>query len=135
MKFSRYLFAPFLALLFAITAIGCSTLGAPAPKTFLERAAAAQTAVTALRTSAASLLTAGSISVADAKNVRSSADNVNEAIDVALTAYKLACPAPAPAASGVAAAPCASPAADAKLASALSILTAAQTYLRSKGTP
>lgn len=94
----------------------CATVGVDAPQTFNQKAAAAQITVTAVRSSALSLLNAGKISVADAKNVQASADAGNAAIDLALLTS-----ASDPTAAG------------GKLASAIAILTGVQGYLALKG--
>lgn len=61
----------------------CASLGVPAPQTFNEKEAAAVSSVTAIRTTAASLLTANKITAPDAQNIQRQADNAREAIEVA----------------------------------------------------
>lgn len=110
------LFRHFIAALL-IAAIGaCAAIGADAPQSLHEKAAAAQITVTAARSTALRLLEAGKISAADAKNVQAAADAGNTAIDMALALGKSD---PA--------------AASAKLASAVAIVQAVQTYLATKG--
>jgi hypothetical protein len=104
-----------IAVAFGILA-ACATFGVDPPQTFNQRVAAAQITVTAVRSSALSLLNAEKISVADAKNVQASADAGNAAIDLALTSS-------ATDPTG----------ANNKLAAAIAILTGVQTYLATKG--
>ena len=109
-------FTLFLATLALALLTACAALGVDAPQTFNQRAAAAQIAVTSVRGSALSLLNAGKLSVADAKNVQVTADAGNAAIDLALQTG-----ASDPAG------------ANSKLASAIAILTGVQAYLATKG--
>lgn len=114
----------------------CASLGVPPPTTFNGRVAAAQISVTAVRSTALQLLNQGAIGAADAKNARAAADTGNAAIDLAQSMYVQACPAPPAAAASApdaTAPPCVSSAADAKLQSAIAILTAMQSYLNAKG--
>ncbi|MGK2899213.1 MAG: hypothetical protein ACSLE9_11075 [Burkholderiaceae bacterium] len=112
-------------------AAGCAAIGVRAPQTFIERAVAAQLSATAVLRSADTLLNAGAIGLADARNARATAANANQAIDLATAAYLAACPlAPG---NGAVDAACASAPADARLASAIAVLGAMQTYLRSQG--
>lgn len=106
---------PIISALLMILA-ACAALGVDTPKTFNERVAAAQISVTAARSSALQLLEAGKITAADARNVQAAADAGNMAIDLAIQLEKSD-----PNAAG------------AKLAYAVSIVTAVQTYLATKG--
>ena len=106
----------FLMTLALTVLMGCAALGVDPPQTFNQRAAAAQISVTAVRSSALSLLDAGKISVGDAKNAQASADAGNAAIDLALQ-FSASDPAGA----------------STKLTSAIAILTGVQTYLATKG--
>lgn len=115
-----------IAAALALGAAGCAQVGAPAPQSFLERAAVAQIAVTTIRTTATGLLNSGAINVADARNAQATANAGNEAIDLALGFYGAACP-------PTITANCTSVTADAKLSAAVAILTATQSYLASKG--
>ncbi len=65
----------------------CQTLGVPTPQTFNEKEAAAVSSVTAIRSTAASLLTADKITAADAQNIQTQADTAREAIVVASTIH------------------------------------------------
>lgn len=116
-----------LAVVF--TMVGCAALGIAAPTKFIDRAAAAQLTVTTARSGALTALNLGTISARDARNVQTSADAGNDAIDVAVAAYVAACPAAPAAASAPPPPPCTSATADAKLAMATAILGAATTYL------
>ena len=121
-----FLVIPLLAVI-----VGCSTFGIAPPKTFIDRAVAAQLSATAVRHSAATLLDAGAISVSDARNAQATADAANQAIDLATQFYVAACPlVPG---NGATQKDCTAPAADAKLTSAIAILTVMQTYLTTKG--
>jgi hypothetical protein len=109
--------ALFIALLLglAIVSVGmsaCQTIGVPTPQTFSERLATGYSSVTAVRTSAATLLNGRVISSSDAENVQKQADTAREALDIArgLTGVD----------------------AQNKLDSALLILQAAQAYLCKK---
>ena len=74
-------------LLAAATALillsACSALGVPTPQTFNEKEAAAISSVTAIRSTAASLLSSSKITAGDATNIQAQADNAREAIKVA----------------------------------------------------
>lgn len=124
-RLTLFLAAAALALLTACTAIGVST-----PTTFVDKAVAAQLTATAVLRSANTLLEAGTISVADAKNAQATVVIANQAIDLATAAYSAACPL-LPKSEKVDTA-CVAPAADAKLTSAIAVLTVIQTYLTTK---
>lgn len=111
----RVLRIPILSVLLLILS-ACAALGVDPPQTFNEKAAAAQISVTAARSSALQLLEAGKITAADARNVQAVADAGNAAIDLARQLEKSD-----PTAAG------------AKLAYAVSIVSAVQTYLATKG--
>ncbi len=111
-RLSLFVVIAAMALLTACTALGVAT-----PQTFNQRAAAAQITVTAVRSTALSLLTADKITAADGKNVQASADAGNAAIDLAMLTSTVD---PAGASS--------------KLSSAIAILGGVQAYLATKGT-
>lgn len=110
-----------LALLLAVsvpavvTMHGCTTLGVPTPQTFSERVAAGYVGVTTVRDSATTLLQAGSITADDARNIQAQADNVRAGLDIARTVSSVD-----------------PTAADAKLQATLQILTALDSYLRTR---
>lgn len=105
----------YAVLLVALTA--CGTLGLETPKTFNERLAAGYTTVTAARDTAATLLTSGKITAADAQQVQNQCDNARSGLDIARSIH--------------ASDP---PAGDAKLTAILAGLTALQAYLQTRGT-
>jgi hypothetical protein len=112
--------APALALRGALTLalallVACAQIGLPAPETTNEKIAAAQVAVTQVRTSAAQLLLAGKISSADGMNVLRTTDAAAEGI---MVARALAAQDPN--------------AAQARLTMVATALTAIQTYLASR---
>lgn len=124
-------FRSFLAISMLALIAGCSSLGIAPPRTFIDKAVAAQLAATAVLHSADSLLNAGAISVSDAKNAQATVATANQAIDLATAAYQAACPLlPG---NGTVNTACTAPAAEAKLTSAIAVLTVIQTYLNSKG--
>lgn len=129
MKTTRLLTTAALALVLG----ACASLGVPPAQTFLDKALAAQLSATAVLRSADTLLNAGAIGVSDAKNARATVATANQAIDIATTAYVIACPIK-PASLSVDTV-CTAPSADAKLASAVAILTVVQTYLQTKEKP
>lgn len=106
-----------LALL-AFVLAACTSLGAPAPKTLNERIAVTVTAVTAVRQSATTLLTAKKLSVEDAENIQRQADNVMAGVQVARSLS-----------------PVDPNAADAKLQQTRQVLLALQAYLATKEAP
>jgi hypothetical protein len=107
----NYLSAILLVLLSA-----CSVLGVPTPQTFNEKEAMAISSVTAIRSTALSLLEANKITAADAQNIQKQADTAREAIVVAETIHQ------------------ANPAGGAdRLTAIIAGLTAIQTYLATKG--
>jgi hypothetical protein len=112
----RHQAAFYAAFFMAVLLTACGSLGLPTPKTMNEKIAAAQGSVTQIRASATMLLKAGKLSAADGQNVLVSTDAAAEAIVVARQ-ISLSDPA----------------AADFKLTAAVTILTAVQTYLATKG--
>lgn len=106
------------AALLAVLLVACTSLGAPAPQTLNERIAVTVTAVTAVRQSTTTLLTAQKLSVQDAENIQRQADNVVAGAQIART---LAGVDPA--------------AADAKLQQTRQVLLALQAYLATKEAP
>jgi hypothetical protein len=78
MKRNVYLLPVGLMLLSA-----CAALGVLTPQTFNEKEAAAISTVTAIRETALSLLQANKITVEDAKNIQTQADNARQAIVIA----------------------------------------------------
>lgn len=96
--------------------VGCSSLGLPTPDTMNEKIAAAQGSVTQVRKSATQLLTARKITVADAESVLKTTDAASEGITVARS---ISATDPAGAST--------------RLTAAVTILTALQTYLATKG--
>ena len=105
-----------LALVALATLTGCASLGVPTPQTFNEREAAAISSVIAVRTTAVSLLSADKITVADARNIQTQADNAREGIAIA-SAIHATDPAQA----------------ENRLAAVVVTLNALSTYLNSRG--
>jgi hypothetical protein len=83
----RVAYRNFIALFALVALTACASWGIPAPETFNAKAAAAYTSVTGARQTTLSLLQAGHISAEDAENVNSQADNLRQAIDIALQIY------------------------------------------------
>lgn len=106
--------AIFCSLILIIS--GCSALGLPVPQTFNQKLAVAYGGVTTVITTDQTLLAAGTITVADAKNVESQADNVKDALDIARKVYATD-----------------QTTGGNKLASAVTALGALQDYLATKG--
>ena len=75
-------YASFL-LSFALALLIASCASLPAPKTFNEKAAAAYTGATAIRSTTLSLLQAHKLSPDDAENANEQADNIRAAIEIA----------------------------------------------------
>jgi hypothetical protein len=100
----------------ALTMAACTSLGAPQPQTFEQRAAATLIAVDGVNKAATTLLKADKISVADAKHVAAQSDTVIVGVGVART---IAATDPV--------------AAQTKLAAGIAVLTVLQGYLASKG--
>jgi Tfp pilus assembly protein PilN len=76
-----------VALIVVVAQVGCATLGVEAPKTFMQRAAAAQLTVTNARTSALDLLKAHKITPQQATKVQQDADFARSAIDEAVALH------------------------------------------------
>lgn len=74
---------PLLVTLLLTLLAGCALLGVQTPKTLNERVAAAYVSVTTVRQETLSLLQSGKITVTDAKNIESQADNARAGIDIA----------------------------------------------------
>lgn len=104
----------FLPLLLVLLS-ACSALGVPKAETFNQRALAAYTTVTAARDTSTTLFKAGKLSRDDFGNVIKQCDNAREGIDVARTLW--------------AAKPTDG---EDRLALAITILTALNTYLAEK---
>lgn len=105
----KYAYLPLLVLLTA-----CASLGLPTAKTFNERVAVAYGTVTTVREATASLLVAKKITAGDAQNIQQQANTAREGIELARS---VASTNPGDA--------------DTKLAAAITVLTALQTYLES----
>jgi predicted outer membrane protein len=97
--------------------VGCAALGLPTADTFNQKMAVAYGTVTALRTSATTLVGTGKITPDDAQNVLTQTDNARAALDIARVAYK----------SGD------TTGASVKLDTTTTVLRALQAYLASKG--
>lgn len=80
------IFGP-MFLVAMLMAAGCATLGVEAPKTFNERALAAEGTIQGVVNTANVLLTAHKISIRDAENVVTQATNATEAVAVARTLH------------------------------------------------
>ena len=102
--------------LLAVMLSACAQLGLPQANTFNERLAVGYTTVTAVRTSAASLVTAKKISPDDGQNVLAQTDAARAGLDVARSLAKTDLAA-----------------ADGKLNAVRTVLTALQSYLAAKG--
>lgn len=94
---------------------GCAALGVATPQTFNERLAAGYTSVTGVRSLSNTLLQDHKITADDHLNVERQADTARAGLDIASTLQ-----------------PVDQSGADAKLQSALQIVTALDAYLRSK---
>lgn len=107
--------------LFAVIALslgvlaGCAQLGVPAPETMPQRIAVGLSNVTQVRKAAVILLKADKISVRDAENIQAQADNAATALNIARV---IAVDDPA--------------GANAKVSSAIAVLTALDAYLATK---
>jgi integral membrane sensor domain MASE1 len=111
------LFRSIPLMLAAFLLAACAQLGLATPETLPQRIAVTVSSVTAVRTSAATLLAAKKISVSDAENIQQQADSVVAGAAVARTLGPID---PA--------------AADAKLQQARAVLVALSAYLASKET-
>ena len=108
----------YFALVLAFVLTACASLGVQAPATFNQKALAAHATVTAIANSAATLRTAGKLSDADRDNVVSTLRSAEAGIDMAVLTYKTNAQAGSD-----------------KLTATITVLTALQTYLATKGTP
>ena len=106
-----------LALLLAVSLIGCAQLGLVQPKSFEQQVAYAEGTVTAVRESAASALTAKTIKLYDAQQVQALADQADDLLMAARVSSTLGDTSTALA----------------KLQLATAILTQLQTYVQPKG--
>ena len=107
----------YLALVLAFVLAACTSLGVQAPATFNQKVLAAHSTVTAIANSATSLRAAGKLCDADRYIVVSTLRSAEAGIDLAVLTYKTN-----PQAGGD------------KLTATITVLTALQTYLASKGT-
>ena len=107
----------YLALVLAVVLAACASLGVQAPATFNQKVLAAHATVTAIANSAGTLRATGKLSDADRDNVVSTLRSAEAGIDLAVTTYK-ANP----------------PAGGDKLTATITVLTALQAYLATKGT-
>ena len=90
-------------------------VGMPTADTFNQKLAIAISTVTAVRSTATTLLQAKKISVEDAQNVQAGADNARQGVEIARTISKVDVSA-----------------ADQRLTAVTTVLSALQTYLASK---
>jgi len=105
----------YLSLLAMLLIVGCETLGIAKPETFKEKLAVGYTTNTAIRQAATKLLEAKKITADEGAQVLAQTDNARVGLDIARSLEK------------------ANPtAADAKLTSIRTALTALQTYLASR---
>ena len=103
----------FLSLLFLLP--GCESLGLPKANTFNERAAAALGSITTIRQTATTLLEQKRITADDGQNVLTQTDTARAGVDIARNLNK------------------SNPqAADTKLTSVITVLTALQSYLATR---
>lgn len=107
----------FLMLIAVCLLAACAEVGIQAPKTFNERLAVGYAAVTTVRDTATTLVTAGKISAAEAQDVQTKADHGRAALDIARATAKTDLTS-----------------AETRLTATLQLLTALQSYLASKGT-
>jgi hypothetical protein len=110
---SWYLFVAMAAL---VLMTACSSLGLSSPETFNQKALAAQSTVTAIANSALSLRQAGKLSDADRDNVVATLRSAQQGIDLATLIAKQ------DPAGGMT-----------KLDTTITVLTALQAYLATKG--
>ena len=107
----------FATAVLALVLAACANLGVQAPATFNQKVLAAHATVTAIANSATSLRAAGKLSDADRDNVVSTLRSAEAGIDLAVLTYKTS-----PQAGGD------------KLTATITVLTALQAYLATKGT-
>jgi hypothetical protein len=106
-------FLPYAILLLVV---GCAALGIAAPQTFNEKLAVGYASVTSVRQAATTLVGSGKLTPDDAQNVQTQADTARAALDIARQTQTSD---PSGAAT--------------KLDSTITVLTALQTYLATKG--
>lgn len=81
----KYFYSSAAALTIVVLLLqACAFLGVPTPATFNQRAAFALSQVTAVRESAAELVTARAITAEDARNIQSQATTARAGIDLAI---------------------------------------------------
>lgn len=68
--------------------VGCATFGLPTPESFEERLASGYVTVTGVRNLAGTLLEAGKITAADARNIQNSADVGRQGLEVSELVYE-----------------------------------------------
>ena len=107
--------AVFLLAAMTTGMFGCSALGLPSPNTFNEKVAVGYSTVTALRTTAVTLLDDKKISAVDGQNVLQQTDNARAGLDIAREIHATQ-----------------PDAANSKLTSVLTGLRALDAYLRSR---
>ena len=112
----RHHLSSFIAVLALAAIAACAQLGAPAPANLQQSIAYGYSSVASVRTTAATLLTAKTISVTDAKMVQATADQARTALDLATEASKAGKPADAQSA----------------LTLATQVLTQLEAYLKTK---
>lgn len=109
-----YRLLPLVLVLGAMLA--CASIGVPPPATFNQKADAGLVTVNTILKTTDTLLVAGKLSAADAKNVEAQADNVAAGIAIARSVHATD-----------------PPTGDSKLLSVLTALQALQAYLTSQG--
>jgi hypothetical protein len=109
---NRFTLIPLLCML----VVACGVLGIPKPENFSEKLASGYTTVTGVRNTAATLLTAEKIGSADAQNIQDGADNARAGLDIARTLQGTD-----------------PTAAQNRLTATLTVLTALEAYLATKG--
>lgn len=107
----------YFALVLAFVLAACTGLGVQSPATFNQKVLAAHSTVTAIANSASTLRAAGKLSDADRDNVVSTLRSAEAGIDLAVLTHKTN-----PQAGGD------------KLTATITVLTALQAYLATKGT-
>jgi len=106
----------YLALVLAFMLAACSNLGVQAPATFNQKVLAAHGTVTAIANTASTLRASGKLSDADRDNIVSTLRSAEAGIDLAVLTFKTN-----PQAGGD------------KLTATITVLTALQAYLATKG--
>ena len=118
MQFLKRSFGLLMATLAIVLVVGCAQMGVPTPKTFNEKALAAEASVKTVLDSATLLRSAGKITSADVQSIIKGTDAAQEGINVARALQKTAPTTPAGAN---------------RLQLALDGLTLLQTYLATAG--